>query len=189
MSPLGALSFGLSTLPPAQESHLSSQTVLRRSVHSFIKWSLSPTSEERLPDLTHKGCPQQQLCHPEPFVPEPCCEVLAEGQKRSDCSHNQLRMGRVTLPIHGDVLKISWSKAEDWGCFNLPVVKLQRNEEMSFAVGILLHSTICWCFRTNAPSCYCLFYILFCYHLFKILSQVSHKRTRARIFGNLAYDI
>lgn len=34
---------------------------------------------------------------------------------------------------------------------------------------------------------YFIFYFAIIY--FKILSQVSHKRTRARIFGNLAYDI
>lgn len=138
------------------------QTALRKSVHSFIKWNLVPASEERLPDLTRIGCPQQQLCtralrrgtcwvsREERLWPQP----TQDGTSNSPCTW-------------GDVIKISWSKAEDWGSFGLPVMKLQRNEEMSFAVGILLHGTICWCFGTNAPSC--LLFILYLILLSSIL--------------------
>lgn len=185
-SPLGSPSFGLSTFP-SRNPILQYNSLREECV--FLYWMEPGTSLRGQIAKPHpqRGANSSNFAS-HAIVPKSHCEVLAEGGERSGCGHNTLRLGPAALPTRSNVFKISWSKAEDLGWPpNILLVWNWKNEEISFAIGILLSSTV---FQDKCTFMLVFDFIFsFAIIYFKILSQVSPKRTRARMFGNLTDDI
>lgn len=193
ISPLGNLSFELGIFPPTSPILECRPFSWRKSVNSLSNGAwYQPRRRDRQTSPT-KGCRcgQQQLC-----LPHYCIEVLLRG---ACCGWGgewlgpRQRLEPVALPAHGDVFKISPSKVEDlrWSQTPSPICLSWNYREMKQCPlrldAYLTAHFVAVSGQIHLHGLYFIFYFAIIY--FNILSRVSHKRTRARMFGKLTDDI